>query len=46
MAQNLDVLEKGQDKIKAITGQTPVEMLEYAEKMKLGSKEFEFLSSP
>ncbi len=46
VAQNLEVLEKGQDKIKAITGQTPVEMLEYAEKMHLGSKMFEFLAGP
>ena len=44
IAQDLDVLEKGQDKIRAITGQTPVEMLDYAEKMQLGSKDFEFLS--
>ena len=46
IAQNLDVLEKGQDKIRAVTGQTPVEMLEYAEKMQLGSKNFKFLSGP
>ncbi len=46
IAQQLEILEKGQDKLEAITGQTPVEMLEYAEKMKLGSKRFEFLSSP
>jgi uncharacterized Fe-S center protein len=46
IAQNLDVLEKGQDKLKAITGQTPIEMLDYAEKMKLGSRAFEFLSGP
>jgi hypothetical protein len=45
-AQDLDMLEKGQDKIKAITGQTPVRMLEYAEKMGLGTREFDFLSSP
>jgi uncharacterized protein len=43
IAQNLDILEKGQDKIKAITGQTPIEMLDYAEQMKLGSRSFEFL---
>ena len=43
IAQNLDVLEKGQDKIKAITGQTPMEMLDYAEQIKLGTKTFEFL---
>jgi uncharacterized Fe-S center protein len=46
IAQNLDVLEKGQDKIKAITGQTPTEMLKYAQKMELGSNVFEFLSGP
>jgi uncharacterized Fe-S center protein len=46
IAQDLDVLEKGQDKIRAITGQTPVEMLDYAEKIQLGSKDFEFLSGP
>ena len=46
IAQNLDVLEKGQDKIKAITGQTSMEMLDYAEQMELGSRMFEFLSSP
>jgi hypothetical protein len=46
IAQDLDVLEKGQDKIKAITGQTPVEMLNYAEKIQLGNKNFKFLSSP
>ena len=43
IAQNLDVLEKGQDKIKAITGQTPMQMLDYAEQIKLGTKTFEFL---
>jgi len=46
IAQDLDVLEKGQDKIRAITGQTPAEMLDYAEKMHLGSKDFKFLSGP
>lgn len=46
IAQNLDVLEKGQDKIKAITGQTSKEMLDYAEQMELGSRMFEFLSGP
>ena len=44
IAQNLDVLEKGQDKLKAITGQTSIEMLDYAEKMKLGSRTFEFMA--
>jgi uncharacterized Fe-S center protein len=46
IAQNLGVLEKGQDKIKAITGQTPIEMLKYAQQMELGSNVFEFLSGP
>ena len=46
IAQNLDVLEKGQDKIKAITGRTPTEMLKYAQQMELGSNVFEFLSGP
>jgi uncharacterized protein len=44
IAQNLDVLEKGTDKLKAITGQTPDRMLAYAEEMKLGSREFDFLT--
>jgi hypothetical protein len=44
-AQDLNVLEKGDDKIKAITGVTPVHMLEYAEKMGLGTREFEFMSN-
>lgn len=44
VAQNLDVLEKGKDKLKAITGQTPVEMLDYADRMALGSTVFEFLT--
>jgi uncharacterized protein len=46
VAQNLDVLEKGKDKIKAITGLTPTEMLAYAQKMELGSNLFEFLAGP
>jgi hypothetical protein len=44
IAQQLEVLEKGHDKLKAITGQTPIMMLKYAEKIKLGSEQFEFLS--
>ncbi len=44
IAQNLDVLAKGQDKLQAITGQTPEHMLAYAEEMALGSREFQFLS--
>jgi uncharacterized protein len=45
IAQSRDVLAKGQDKLAAITGQTPVHMLAYAEEMGLGSRNFEFLSS-
>ncbi|MEJ2659679.1 MAG: DUF362 domain-containing protein [Desulfobacteraceae bacterium] len=45
IAQNLDVLEKGQDKLKAITGYTPEHMLAYAEKMGLGSRKLELLIS-
>jgi uncharacterized Fe-S center protein len=45
MAQDLNVLDKGQDKIKAITGNTPEHMLEYAEGMNLGNSEIELLAS-
>jgi uncharacterized protein len=45
IAQDLDVLEKGQDKLKAITGTTPEHMLGYAEKMGLGSRKLELLIS-
>jgi uncharacterized protein len=45
IAQDLDILAKGTDKIKAITGQSPEAMLAYAEEMKLGSRKFEFLTS-
>jgi len=44
IAQNLDALEKGKDKLQAITGQSPEHMLAYAEEMGLGSRKFEFLS--
>jgi uncharacterized Fe-S center protein len=44
ISQTLDVLAKGQDKLKAITGQTPEHMLAYAEEMALGSREFQFLA--
>lgn len=44
IAQDLGVLDKGTDKIKAITGQSPEHMLAYAEKMALGSRRFELLS--
>lgn len=44
IAQNLDVLAKGRDKLQAITGQTPERMLAYAEEMALGSRTFEFLA--
>lgn len=45
IAQNLDVLAKGQDKLRAITGQTPEHMLAYAEEQSLGSRQFHFLSA-
>lgn len=45
IAQNLDVLAKGQDKLAAITGQTPAQMLAYAEEMALGNRQFQFLAS-
>ena len=45
IAQDLNMLEKGDDKIKAITGLTPEHMLEYAEEMNLGTRECEFLAS-
>ena len=43
IAEDLQVLEKGQDKIQAITGQTPEALLEYAEQLQLGTREGEFL---
>ena len=43
IAQDLDVLAKGQDKLKAITGQSPEHMLTYAEEMALGNRKFQFL---
>ena len=43
VAQDLNVLDKGDDKIEAIYGITPVHMLQYAEKMNLGSGRFELL---
>jgi uncharacterized protein len=45
IAQDLDVLEKGQDKLKAITGYTPEHILAYAEKMGLGSRKLQLLIS-
>lgn len=45
IAQNLEVLAKGQDKLKAITGQTPEHMLAYAEEMALGSRKIQLLTS-
>jgi uncharacterized Fe-S center protein len=45
IAQNLDVLAKGQDKLKAITGQTPERMLAYAEEMAVGSRKIQLLAS-
>lgn len=43
MAEDLQVLEKGQDKLLAITGQTPEHLLEYAEELQLGQRDCEFL---
>jgi len=45
IADELNILEKGTDKVAAITGLTPEPMLEYAENIKLGSRECEFLIS-
>jgi len=45
IAQARDALAKGHDKIKAITGQTPEEMIDYAATMGLGSRESELLTS-
>ncbi len=45
IAEDLKVLEKGADKLEAITGTTPAHMLEYGEKMMLGRKDCEFLIS-
>ena len=44
IAQNLDVLDKGKDKLRAITGRTPEPMLAYAEELALGSRKFQFYS--
>lgn len=43
IAEDLNVLEKGAEKIEAITGISPIHMLEYAQKMELGQRECEFL---
>ncbi len=45
VADTLNAMEKGQDKLQAVTGQSPGHLLEYAETMGLGSRECEFLSS-
>lgn len=45
MADTLGVLEKGQDKIEAVTGQNPLHWIEYAESLNLGTRECEFLTS-
>lgn len=45
IAETLNVMEKGRDKLQAVTGQSPANWLEYAETMKLGSREGEFLMS-
>ncbi|MDR3554292.1 MAG: DUF362 domain-containing protein [Syntrophobacteraceae bacterium] len=45
IAQDLNVLHEGSDKILAITGNTPARMLEYGEKMALGNTMCELLIS-
>lgn len=45
VAEELKVLERGQDKIKAITGQTPERLFETAEELGLGTRKAEFLSA-
>ncbi|MBI5583725.1 MAG: DUF362 domain-containing protein [Deltaproteobacteria bacterium] len=45
IAQDLQVLAKGDDKIQAITGQTPAHLLAYAEQAGLGSRTFEFFTA-
>ncbi|MGC9196611.1 MAG: DUF362 domain-containing protein [Syntrophobacteraceae bacterium] len=45
IAEDLKVLEEGADKIRAITGNSPAPMLEYGEKLGLGSRECELLLS-
>ena len=45
IAEDLGVLAKGADKIAAITGIDPTEMLAYAESLELGQRECEFLAS-
>lgn len=45
LAEQLGVLAKGQDKIRAITGTDPEGWVEYAEQMNLGSRDCEFLSN-
>jgi uncharacterized Fe-S center protein len=44
-AEQFGALDKGEDKIKAITGIDPEGWLQYAEQMNLGSRDCEFLSS-
>jgi uncharacterized Fe-S center protein len=44
-AEESNALERGSDKVKAITGQTPERLIEHAEKLGLGTRKAEFLSS-
>ncbi len=44
LAEGMGVLEKGDDKIKAITGISPDSWLAYAERMTLGTRECELLA--
>ncbi|MGQ9920304.1 MAG: DUF362 domain-containing protein, partial [Desulfobacca sp.] len=45
IAEDLQVLEKGQDKIRAITGVDPADLFLYAEQLQLGQRQCEFLAS-
>ncbi|MDQ7781760.1 MAG: DUF362 domain-containing protein [Desulfomonilaceae bacterium] len=42
IAETLNVMEKGQDKLQALTGQDPAHWIRYAETLELGSTECEF----
>ncbi len=44
-AQDLNVMDKGADKIKAVAGVSPEPMLTYAEKMGLGARDVQLLTS-
>ncbi|MFH1114935.1 MAG: DUF362 domain-containing protein [Pseudomonadota bacterium] len=44
IADTLNVLDKGRDKLLAVTGQDPTHWIQYAETMNLGSRECSFLA--